>query len=259
MIIRKKALQAVLVATLKEDRTHRCDKIQVTPAGQIVATDGHLLLMASETTRFPDEDFPAKDIPEYHGDPTEPITIDRPLVERLIKGTGKAKPIPILAAVQLGTNGEGSYVAATDLQSPTVIRLKPQSEQPGSFPTWERVVPAADKPSIQITIGSDLLVALAKAATAVALSARASTGGKVTFFIPTEPQYQGLDKAKALAAGCAVQRGQYNGEQLLDPNTGRQACERDYPDGKIQSAIRVEIDGAEVQLVGVVAPIRRAK
>lgn len=254
MIIRREALQAVLPATRKTDATHRCDKVQITPAGDVVATNGHTLLIARESTRFPDEDFPSKDLPAYHGDATESITLERALVDRLLTGIPKRTPIPILSAVQIGVNGDGgTYAAATDLDSPTVIRIKPQSEQAGGFPTWERVLPKADRPGIRITLSADNLIALAKAAGLV--DKRNEHGGRITLFIPTEPQHQGLDKAKAIADGAIEERTQY-GTDLKDKH-GRLACARDYPNGQIVSAIRVEIDGPDVQVCGAVAPMYR--
>lgn len=253
MIIRKEALTAVLAATSTDDVTHRTDKIQVTPKGEIAATTGHVLFVATERSRFPDSEFPDKrDMPHYHGDPTEPVTIDRDLVDRLIKGMPKKGPIPILQAVQLGINGDGgAYVAATDLQVPTVIRLKPQTEQAGGFPSWQRIVPSASAPHVKVSLSVEVLQALIKAATAVAGRPGHTYTPKVTLYIPTEPQHQGVDRKAVLADGGSEKRGAY-GTELLD-NQGRTAAPKDYPNGEIVSAVRLEIAGRDVELYGAVA------
>lgn len=251
MIIRRETLAAILPATQKTDHTHRCDQIQITPAGEVIATDGHILLVARENTRFPDEDFPkGPAFVEYHANPEAAVNVNRLVVERILAAIPKKSVIPILSAAQLGTNGDGkAYLAATDLEAKTVIKL---DEAVNPFPNWERILPAPDRGApIRITLTVENLQALIKAAQAVD-----PKGNRVTFCIPTELQYQGLDKAKAIAAGCFTQRTSY-GEHLEDPKTGREAACRDYPNGEIQSAIRVEISGPEVQITGAVAPIRR--
>lgn len=251
MIIRKEALTAVLAAASTDDATHRTDKIQVTPKGEIAATTGHVLFVATERSRFPDADFPDKreDMPSYHGDPAEPVTIDRELVDRLIKGMAKKTTIPILQAMQLGTNGDGGvYVSSTDLLVPTIIRLKPQSEQAGGFPSWERIVPSATAPHVKVSLSVEVLQALIKAATAIT---RKSATPKITLYIPTEPQHQGVDKAAVLADGGTEKRGKF-GTELLD-NQGRTAAPKDYPNGEIVSALRLEIPGGDVQVYGAVA------
>lgn len=255
MIIRKEALTAVLAATSTDDATHRTDKIQVTPKGEIAATTGHVLFVATERSRFPDSEFPDKreDMPTYHGDPTEPITIDRDLVDRLIKGMPKKGPIPILQAVQLGINGDGgAYVAATDLLVPTVIRLKPQSEQAGGFPSWERIVPSASAPHVKVSLSVEVLQALIKAATAIAGRSSRVITPKVTLYIPTEPQHQGVDRAAVLADGGTEKRDKWGSTELFD-NQGRVAAPKDYPNGEITSAMRLEIPGGDVQVYGAVA------
>lgn len=254
MIIRKEALTAVLAATSTDDATHRTDKIQVTPKGEIAATTGHVLLVATERSRFPDSEFPDKreDMPSYHGDPTEAVTIHRDYVERLIKGMPKKGPIPILQAVQLGINGDGgAYVSSTDLQAPTVIRLPAQKDQLGGFPSWERIVPSATAPHVKVSLSVEVLQALIKAATAVAGRPGRTYTPKVTLYIPTEPQHQGVDRAAVLADGGREKRGQY-GTELLD-NQGRTAAPKDYPNGEIVSAVRLEIAGGDVDVYGAVA------
>jgi hypothetical protein len=255
MIIRREALQAV-APLVKPDTSHRCDKAQITPSGQVVATDGHVLLVASEKTRFPDAEFPSKNLPAYHGDLTEPVTLERHELDRLIVGSSSKqakRTIPILGTVQIGSNGDGGFVAATDLLVDTVVRLKPETEKAGQFPVWERVLPRADKPTLAITLSATDLQLLAKAATLVAGKAKV---GQITFYVPTESQHQGLDETKALAAGCEKRKTRF-GDELIDPKTERRAASGNYPNGEIESAIRIEIKGADVQIVGAIAPFRR--
>lgn len=260
MIIRRQALQAVLPAVNADDATHRTDKIEIRPDGTVTATDGHILLSAREATPFPDEDFPVKDIPARHGNPAEPVTISKTIAERLIKGTAKKPTIPILQAIQLSQNGEGAFLAATDLESPTVIRVTPAAGQVGTFPVWERILPKAE--GLKVTISAEVLAALAKAITTV--TARNYSGTpKVTLYIPTEPQHQGLDKAAVLADGGRekTERTTYGGTitTLLDKH-GQTAAARDYPNGEIVSALRLEIDGTDgITIVGAIALCIRGK
>lgn len=66
MIIRRELLQAVLPATSSDNTRYYLKGVQVDPAKHTAtATDGHVLLIATDTAPFPDEDFPAVPGAEY--------------------------------------------------------------------------------------------------------------------------------------------------------------------------------------------------
>ena len=192
MIIRREVLQAAAAATV-EGSAYYEGVIQVAPDGAVRSTDGHIALVIREASRFPDNEFPARDVPEYHGDPQEPVLVPVDTVKSLIaampKGTGKRRTptIPILAAVQIGVNGNGGvYAAATDLHTPRVARLTDgQIEQ--RYPAIDSMIPPADRQAVRVTFGVDVLQRLIAAAKAIQAGGREAT---ITFAIPTERAHQ---------------------------------------------------------------------
>lgn len=224
MIIRKATLQAVLPAADSRDVTSRCDKIEVRPDGTVTATNGHVLLSATERTRFLDADFPVKGLPKYHGDPPTAITLNAAEIARVVKALTKKSTMlyPILTAVQLGTDAEGTYLAATDLTSQTVLRVPTQEDQRGQFPAWDRLVPAREEPAICVELSTAVLKVLIQAAETV----------------------HGLD----------ILRTQRRATVRLYVRTD---AAHQTETGHGNAGIRVEIDGTDTAIVGVVMPCRR--
>jgi len=230
MIIRRSTLKAVLPAAVDKDKDARyaLNKIEVRPDGRVTGTNGHLLISIVERYPFPDADYPTAGLPEFHGNPPAAITIDLPIVETLIKTAPKRSVIPIIAeGIQLGQNSEGAYVASTDLQSQTVIRL-PQGEKAGRFfSNWDQSVPAADEPAIHLTLGAKLLQILCKAALAIN-----DRNASITFAIRTDPKHQ----------------TQVPGATNDDPRA---------PTGVYNDAVRVELGGTDHTAYGAIMPMRK--
>jgi hypothetical protein len=163
MIIRREALKACLVATDAHETRYNLDAVQVLPDGRLVATDGHLLLVARDKEPMKDEDFPSKDVPAFKGSPKTPVALPKAVVLKLIAAMPKGGTIPILGATQVGTNGNGAYAVATDLETPLVATLP----APDAFPDWPKVVPPANRKHLTLILTGTMLQQLAKAAAAV--------------------------------------------------------------------------------------------
>jgi len=178
MIIRREVLKAVQTATSKDDTRYALGNIQVQPDGACVATDGHVLLVGRDRYPAADEDFPTANLPEFSGDPKAPVLLPADVVTKLIAGTPKRTPIPILQSIRIGVNGgpDKVYAVSTDLQTPTVYAV-PTEEQP-QFPVWERVIPKERTDTRRIILGVPVLETLLKAA-------KAAGSTSITFEVPT--------------------------------------------------------------------------
>lgn len=190
MIIRRETLKACLVATDEHETKYNLAAVQIQPDGRVVATDGHLLLVAKEKEPFPDEDFPSKDLPAFTGSPKGPVVLPKTLALKLIAAMPKGAPIPILGAVQVGMNGKSPYAVATDLETPLVATLPDPKE--ARFPEhWPKVLPKAKRPHLTVIFTGKMLQQLVKAAAAIG---NARTGGYVRFEIPITPDANGKDE-----------------------------------------------------------------
>lgn len=166
MLIRRETLQAVRPATTAEDTRYFLAAIQIEPTGVCVATNGHILIKASEASPMPAEDFPiVPGVPEHTTAPTGPILMSADIADRLCKATPKGpRAMPVLRTVQITTNGDGSsYAAATDLTVPIVVKLTPDGQ---NFPAYDRVIPK-DRPTLAIVLGVPVLEVLIKSAKAI--------------------------------------------------------------------------------------------
>lgn len=231
MIIRRETLKAVLSATTANETRYNLDAVQIQLDGSVVATDGHVLLVAKEHDPHKDEDFPVKDITEFKGSPDKPVLLPRSLAEKLIAALPKRSAVPILDAVQVSTDGEaGSVISATDLEVPYVVRL-PKDDNGQRFPAYAHILPAADRPALTVRLAVNVLQAVIKAATAVQ-GRKTTTGGVITFQIPTAPEHQGRK-----------------------PGTGVDDVPRE-PDGIVIAGIGVQTKGDEVDVTGVIMPCR---
>lgn len=228
MIIRRDTLKAVLPATGSETiRGYALTHVQIEPSGRVVATNGHILLIATDKRPMADGDFPtAGDVPAFHASPTTPILLERTAADKLIKATGTRTVIPILTAIQVSTNGDGTTCCATDLASAMTIRIPPADVQSrGAFPSYERVLPPADQPTLRVAFGADLLLALCKAAKAVKPRG-GETGPVIEFRLPLPaPPAEGGDTVPV----------QYQA---------------------VRSAVGVSIIGDDIDVTGCLMPIR---
>src|SRR5678810_545182 len=125
MIIRREVLKAVQSAVTKDDTRYALNHIQVQPDGACVATDGHVLLIGRDRYPMADADYPTDSLPEFSGDSTTPVMLPADVVTKLIAGTPKKTPIPILQSIRIGANGAPNkvYAVSTDLQTPTVYAV----------------------------------------------------------------------------------------------------------------------------------------
>ena len=183
MIIRREALQAAMAAATSDDTRYFLQAVQVDPAKHtVVATDGHVLLVCTDTNPEKDAEFPAMPEAPFHGNPTKPVLIPVDVVNSLLKTMPKKPTIPILGMCQLSQNGTGesATVAATDLQVRNVARLQDEGRK---FPAWERAMPPADRESVTVAIGVTVLEAIIKAAKAIH-RAKGSTGPVIQLNIP---------------------------------------------------------------------------
>lgn len=173
MLIRREALAAALVACTDDDSRYFLNSIAIDPDGRVLATDGHILLIAKDDAVLPDEDFPFVG-PEvdgirtslFHGNAAGQVLIPAELAKRLIAGTPKKSSIPVLSCVQIGQNGSATTVtaASTDLTVPTIVTIN-QAETAGKFPNVDRVVPKVgpERPTVRVILSVEVLENLIKA------------------------------------------------------------------------------------------------
>lgn len=223
MIIRRETLNAALPATTHDDTRYFLSKVQITPSGEVRATDGHIAIIAKDRHRLPDEDFPIVPGAPFHGDPSSPVLVDATTIKRLTAGTpkGKRMPIPVLCGIQISRNGSDHTftLAATDLKAPVVATVETVNGE--NFPTLERVFPAADKVgTVPMVLSVEVLENLLKCAKAV----------------------QGAKRFQAIRFEVPIGR--------------RDRFIADGKLGMVSSAIRVTVEGEETEVVAVVMPCR---
>jgi hypothetical protein len=182
MIIRRETLAAALAATTADNSRYFLHAVQAEPAlHRVVATDGFILLIATDRSPMQDEDFPQVPGAPFHGNPEGRIVLDAEICRGMIATMPKKTPIPILKTAQLSVNGSESTVtlAATDLQAPRVATI--DTTAAGQFPAYERVMPKADREGVKLCMGLPVLESLIKAAKAVGVQT-------ITFDVPTGPK-----------------------------------------------------------------------
>lgn len=180
MIIRRETLQAALAATTPDDTRYYLNCVQADPAqNRVVATNGHILIIATDRWPMADADFPAVAGAEFHGSPEGPVCLDADVCRSMIATMPKKHSIDILKAAQLSVNGSPTTLtfAATDLKAPRVATI--DTKDAGQFPAIDRIMPKADRPELALCLAVDVLESLLKATKAI--GART-----ITFGIPTE-------------------------------------------------------------------------
>lgn len=204
MLIKRELLAAVLNATTNDDTRFCWNAVHVVPPagengsqtpGKVVATNEHILLIGTDDHAIDDADFPTKGIPAFAGQPDQPVNIDAGTIAGLLKtiGKGKRQTIPVLGAVQVAKTTDGSvYAAATDL-SAVMAATVDTSENAPRFPSYDRVLPAADRAELIVNIGVPVLEAMIKAAKAIGADT-------VTLGVPTGARSADYDKGALVSA-----------------------------------------------------------
>jgi hypothetical protein len=183
MIIRRETINAVLPA-VEDDNQGRpaLTGVHIEPEqNRIISTNGFVLLIATDTEPHADPDFPIVPGAPFNGNP-KPITIPADTIRRVLKAIPKRATIPILQGVQVSANGseDTATIAATDLQVPAIATVK-RDDLPG-FPSYDRVLPKADRDELTVILGSNILKTLIKAAEAIHGN---KTPAAITFGFPT--------------------------------------------------------------------------
>lgn len=184
MIIRRETLLAALAATTPDDSRYFLQAVRIEPsADRVIATDGHVLLIATDRHPQADSDFPSWI--EHHGNPSAPVLVEADTIRALLATLPKRPTITILGSIQVSQNGseESATLAATDLSAKNVATVTDSGKQ---FPRYERVIPTfgEDKPSIRVRLGLPVLETLIKAAKAVSDVKHAA--GSITFELSTK-------------------------------------------------------------------------
>jgi hypothetical protein len=183
MIIRRETLNAVLPATTSEDTRYHLNHVQFEPAtNRVIATDGHVLLIATDRSPMADEDFPAVPGAEFHGNP-EPLAVSADILRAMLGTMPKKTPLPILQTCQLSRNGSDTTatLAATDLTAPRVATIE---REDGRFPQYDRVIPSADRESVNVSLAVDVIEALIKSAKAICGTGKHTKKAIITFNVP---------------------------------------------------------------------------
>jgi hypothetical protein len=245
MLLKRELLSTVRPAVTDADTRYTLSSIQINPNGAVVATNGHILIKATELHPIPNADFPVvPGVPECVTDPTAPILLPADLADRLIKAMPKRSSLPALYTVSVTVNGDGSaYAAATDLQAPTVAKLTPEEGQ--TFPAYDRVFPDKDRPVVSILLGIPVLEVLIK-------SAKAAGAKGIKLALPTQAKYQETDTdGKDHAFNPVDYRDR---DHCNVCGESRKAHER--PTGLISSQITATYRGSDVDAIAVVMPMR---
>ena len=226
MLITRDVLKAIAVATTSDETKYQLSSLLIEPDGRVVATDGHILLVASQSTPLPDADFPSAGVPVFAGNPKTAVLLPTDTAARLIGATSRGKPtIPALTHIQVGCTDDGkAYATATDLAVPVSVPLVANGGD-ATFPAYARALPPADRPHHTVMLAGKVLAQLAKVA-AILGNTKDTTKGTVRFEIPSDP------KAYAAVAGTEAR-------------------------GCLELAIRIVIHGQDgVEIVGAVMPCR---
>ena len=256
MIVRKETLQAVLPATTKDDTRYFLKAILVEPNGRCIATNGHIMLLATDEHPEPDAEYPAKGglIPEFKGSPDVGVLLPGDVAEGLIKAMpqGKRSSIPILHGVQISTNGDEGYtVVATDLESVRTGHLQANGKDQ-TFPKYERVLVPADRPHLKVCLSTEVLKALIKSAEA-ACDTKLTT---ITFEIPTETKHQGHKPHDCTFTNLNFRYDHQVPDDTVCEKCGQTKAEHiGAPDGSLAGPLRVTY-GTSIKVEGVVMPCR---
>lgn len=226
MLIKREILKALAVATTS-DETYQLSSLLIEPDGHVVATDGYILLVASQSTPIPDVEFPTSDsMPAFHHNPRTAVLLPADTAARLIGATSRGKPtIPVLTHIQVGCTDDGkAYATATDLAMPVSVPLQANGDG-STFPAYARCLPPADRPHHTVRLAGNVLAQLAKVA-AILADTKDTTKGTIRFEIPSEPTcYAKVEGTEAR--------------------------------GGLELAIRIVIQGQDgVEIVGAVMPCR---
>lgn len=234
MIIRRESLNAVLPATASDDSRYFLQSIQCEPElNRVVSTNGHVLLIATDRDPMKDEDFPTIAGAEFHGNPAKPVLVPADVARSMIATMPKRSSIPILGCAQLSMNGTETTatIAATDLLAPRVATIRDDN---GKFPSYDRVIPKADRAEVQVTLSIEVLETLIKACKAVSGTGKnAKATPAITFSVPIG------------RSDIAIE---------YDPKTGDK-----MPHGKpgaVSAAVGISIKGIDVNVTGVAMPCR---
>jgi len=185
MIIRREAINAVLPATTEDDTRYYLKSVAVETDGRLMATNGHILLIASDNAKQDDADFPTLPGAEYHGNPVGQTLIEASTLKRVVAAMPKRATMPILSSAQLSKNGsdQTATLASTDLQVPCIATITATGDR---FPNVEQVLKSADAVDKRITLclGVPVLEALIKSAKAI----KGKGQQTITFEIPANGQ-----------------------------------------------------------------------
>jgi DNA polymerase III sliding clamp (beta) subunit (PCNA family) len=232
MIIRREAINAVLPATNHDDTRYNLQAVQCEPAAhRIVATDGHVLLIATDNNPMQDEDFPLIPGAEFHGD-QDPIAVQSGVLRSMLATMPKKPILPILACCQLSKNGSESTatLAATDLEAPRVATIKAEDLK---FPNYDRILPKGERNTVRVFLAVDVLETIIKAAKAVARTGKNAKPANIAFDVPIGRS----DRAKVTTRNAAG--------ELVDGKPG-----------EVSAPINITITGPDVTVTGLAMPCR---
>lgn len=196
MIIRKEALQAVMPATDASDSRYFVTAVEITPAThQVAATNGFILLIATDHAPQDDKDFPQ--VPggvEHQADPEKSILVPLAVCTSILGVMPKRTRMPILNCAQLSQGSAEEKIAgvisATNLAVSSVQRIREDADQQ-RFPKFQQIIDKnADRPEVHVTLSLLVLEALIKSAKAVQHD-KGRALQAITFSVPTaEPHVQ---------------------------------------------------------------------
>jgi hypothetical protein len=168
MIVRRNTINAALQATTDDDTRYFLSSIQLDPLQHTAsATDGSIALIVKDSEPIPDDEFPLIPGANFHADPPAPFMVAADVLRGMVATMPKRATVPVLGALRAAQDADPAsiVVAATDLSAHRVATFQPDAAQ--RFHDLARVMPAADRRELGVTIAIDVLERLIKAAKAL--------------------------------------------------------------------------------------------
>lgn len=193
MIIKRETLKTALHCSTANDSRYFLTGALVELDGRVVATNGHILVIVTDTSTIADDDFP-----HVNGHALAPLAekviVPCEIAKKMFAAQPKKSSIPVLCTSQIGVDQDGkTVIQSTDLNVPARAQLQTGADAP-RFPDYARVLVPTERPHRKICLSAEVIEILAKIARDVADNKKCTCA--VTLEIPTEDTHYRCIKGK---------------------------------------------------------------